>query len=236
MLSKILNARITMLIASLILAFILYVNATSTSVQNAGTATGGQVYSATLKNLPVNLSYNSNEYFITGYTSSATVYLTSYNQIKLNQQTTSDMRTFSLSANLTDLGVGTHRVPIKINNLPTALNAQVSPTEMSVTIEHKTTATMTISAVVNSSLIPAGYKVTSTTTSPQSVTVTAGTNSIKNIARIEAVLPTSADLHDDFTGTVNLIAVNKNGDIVPAILSKSSVTLTIKVDKTSSSS
>lgn len=232
MTSKFFNSRIFFIILSIIFAVFLYFNANNTSAQNTGTAnSGGQVYSTVLKNIPVTLKYDSSKYFVTGYASSANVTLTSYNQIKLLQEESTDLRTFTLFSDLRSLSVGKHEVPIKAENLPTTINAQLSPSVMSVTIENKTSQSYSIQSVIDTKLLPAGFTIDETTVSPSKVTVTAGTNSIKNIAKIEAVLPSNADLTDDYNGQITLIAVNQSGQVVPALLSNSTAKLTVKVHK-----
>ncbi|MDR0298181.1 MAG: hypothetical protein LBI11_05995 [Streptococcaceae bacterium] len=237
MFAKIFNSRAFYIIVSILLACVLYLNATSNQALNSGsTNSGGQVYSSTLKNMPITLKYDTSKYFVSGYVSSATVTLTSYNQIKLTQQESSDSRTFSLVSDLTKLGIGTFTTPIKVTGLTSDVQSSVVPSSMSITIEKSVTKTFTITPIVAPELIPSGITIDSLSVDTASVKVTAGTNSIKNIAKIEAVLPSSSDLHSNFSGTVSLIAVDSSGNVVPAQIGKATVNLTVKVKTTSSSS
>lgn len=231
MIGKLFNSRLFFLIISIVFAIFLFFNANNNNQNRKSTNTGGQIYSTMLKNLPINIRYDQKSYFISGYVSSANVNLTSYNQIKLLQEESSDLRTLTLSSNLTGLGIGTHEVPIKVTNLPKVINAQITPNAMSVTIENKVKQKFQVTPVIDDKLIPSGYTIDTVATSPNSVIVTAGTDSIKNISKIEAILPSNVDLHEDYSGQINLIAVDSNGHVVPAMLSRSSVRLTVKVHK-----
>jgi YbbR domain-containing protein len=232
MISKILNSRAFLVIVSVVLAMILYANATTTTARNQGTnPTDGQVFSTTLTDIPIDIKYDNDKYFISGYTSTASVTLTSYNQIELLQEKSADKRTFKLVADLTKMTVGLHTVPISVEDLTKTVNAKTIPTTMSVTIEDKKTKSFKIIPVIDDSLIPEGYRKNIVTLSDEKVDVTAGTNSIKNIYRIEAVLPSSTDLERESTVTAGLIAVDETGKIVPAKLEKSTVKMTVEIEK-----
>lgn len=239
MISKILNSRVFLIVVSVVLALILYANATSTTARNEGkNPTDGQVFTATLTDIPIDIKYNDQKYFISGYTSTASVTLSSYNQIELLQEKSADKRTFKLVADLTQMSVGTHTVPISVENLTKTINAKTDPTSMSVVIENKKTKSFKINPIIDVSLIPEGYHIGTVTLSDTKVDVTAGTDSIKNITQIEAVLPSSTNLEDESTVTAGLIAVDKTDEIVPAKLDKSTIKMTIEIikDKPNSSS
>ncbi|GAB2027902.1 CdaR family protein [Lactovum odontotermitis] len=232
MISKILNSRGFLIIVSVILALILFANATSTTVRNQGkNQTDGQVFTATLTDIPIDIKYNDEKYFISGYTSTAAVTLSSYNQIELLQEKSADKRTFKLAADLTKMSPGTHTVPISVEDLTKTVNAKTNPTTMNVTVEKKQTKSFKISTVVDRSLVPEGYYLGLITLSDYKVNVTAGTHSIKNIDKIEAVLPSSTNLESESTATVGLIAVDKTGKIVPAKMDKSTVKMTVEIVK-----
>ncbi|MDR0300018.1 MAG: hypothetical protein LBI13_08105 [Streptococcaceae bacterium] len=234
MIPKLFNSKLFYIFISIVFAGFLFFNANSNSAQNDGSIqSGGQVYTATLENIPISLQYNGNKYFISGYTSTATVTLSSSNQVEILQEKSTDLRSFKLLADLSEFGAGTHTVPIVVKNLSSNINARTNPSSFSVTIENKKTKDFTIDAIVDKTLVPDGYTLTDASTNPSKVAVTAGTNSIKNIYKVQAVLPSDTDLTKETTIAVNLEAIDSSGKVVPASFSQNSVKMTVKLIKNS---
>ena len=91
----------------------------------------------TVESVPVDIKYDSDKYFISGYSYDAEVYLTATTQLALTTETTSDTRHFKLVADLSNFGPGTSHVPIQVKNLPDGMSAQVSPSTLTATIGKK---------------------------------------------------------------------------------------------------
>ena len=83
------------------------------------------------------MKYDSDKYFISGYSYGAEVYLTSTNRIKLDSEVNNDTRNFKIVADLTHSHPGTVSVNLRVENLPSGVTATVSPDKISVTIGKK---------------------------------------------------------------------------------------------------
>ncbi|MBT1022660.1 hypothetical protein KJW59_20230, partial [Enterococcus faecium] len=66
-----------------------------------------------------------------------TVKLSSANRVQLNAEANEDTRMFRVTADITKLGEGTHEVPLKIQNLSSAVTAKIEPSTITVTVEKK---------------------------------------------------------------------------------------------------
>ncbi|HEY0222816.1 MAG TPA: CdaR family protein [Lactovum miscens] len=230
--SRLINSKPFYVLVSILFAVFLFLNVNSSAALNDGSVQpGGQVYTATLENIPISVQYNFDKYFISGYNSTATVTLSSNNQVEILQEKSTDLRTFKLVADLSDIGTGTHTIPIVVKNLSSDMNAKTSPNSLAITVERKKSKVFDVSPIVDKSLIPENYTLTSITTSPSRVVVIAGTDSINNVKLVQAVLPSDTDLTKETTITVNLQAVDRSGKIVPAIFSQTSVRMTVKLSK-----
>ncbi|MFV0555774.1 MAG: CdaR family protein [Lactovum sp.] len=237
MISKIFNSRFFYFLFSLLLAFFLFLNANASGLETTGSIKdAGQVYSEILENVPITLVYDSEKYFVSSENNTATVTLTSNNQILLSQEKSIETRKFELKLDLTKMKIGEHQVPISVIELPTSVSAETNPINVNVTIEDKKSKEFTIVPIVDESLIPEGYKYNGVSLDTQKVKVTAGTSSIDNVAEVQAVLPSATDLTKEKTVTVNLVTVNEDGDIVPASLSKTAIKMTILITKETSNS
>lgn len=220
------------ILVSLFFAIVLFFNANAvqlkTSNVNINTV---ETHSATLYDVPIEFKYDSDKYFISGYDGSTNVYLTSYNLVRLNAEKANDTRSFHLVADLTHVKEGTVEVPIRVMELATGVNAQVDPSNISVTIEKKAAKKFDIEPVVSDKLLPDGYHLKNFSIDKTKVKVTSGASTITQIAKVQAVLPSDVILDNDYTGRVYLQAVDKEGKVLSARLSPASVTMTVDIER-----
>ncbi|MFC4651950.1 YbbR-like domain-containing protein [Lactococcus nasutitermitis] len=233
MTNKFFTSKLFYILVSVFFAIVLFFNASAISIRNEGLRTSGEVYTTALSNVPIELKYDSNKYFVSGYNSVATVHLSGYNRLQISNEENTATRDFYLSADLTKVAEGTSNVPVRIEQLPNGVDAEISPTTISVTIEKKATENFDVKSEVNPTQLPTGFSVASVSLSESKVKVTAGVNSIKKIKRIVAELPSDVLLTDNYSGTVALRAVDSKGKIQSAQISPANVKLKVSVDKLS---
>ncbi|MCJ1978114.1 CdaR family protein [Lactococcus paracarnosus] len=225
-----LSSKIIYILISVFFAVILFFNANAVLLKNSSERTNtSETHSTTIYDMPIDLKYDNDRYFVSGYDGTANVYLTSYNQVRLTAEKTPDTRSFHLVADLSKAKEGTVEVPIRVVELATGVNAQVDPGNISVTIEKKASKTFDITPVVSEKQLPLGYKLTSISTDKKTVTVTSGASIITQIARVEAVLPSDVILDNNFSGKVFLRAVDSSGKVLPTKLSPTSVKMQVEV-------
>ncbi|MEI3643910.1 YbbR-like domain-containing protein [Lactococcus cremoris] len=231
MANKFFNSKTFYILASVFFAIVLFFNANATSIRNQGTNQSGEVYTATINNVPVELKYNSNKYFVSGYNSSATVHLSGYNRLSITNEENSDTRNFFLSVDLTKLKTGKFDVPIRIEQLPGGVTATIEPKTMNITVEDKAKKEFEVTPKADSTQLPEGFTIDSLTVSDEKVKVTAGNESIQKIYAIEAALPNDVNLTENYSGTVTLHAVDSAGKILPAQIEPSTTHLKVTVNK-----
>ena len=221
------------ILASIFFAVILFFNASSAALRNQGNSTTGEVYTTTISNVPIEIKYNSDEYFASGYNNTANVYLTSYNRVQINTEENPDSRNFYLVVDLSNAKEGTVTMPVRIQQLPNGINAQIEPTTLTVRLEKKASAEFNVTPLIEQAQLPDGFKVNDIKLSQEKVKVTAGETSIKQIHAIQAALPSDAYLNDDYSGTVTLHAVDADGKLLPAQISPATVQMKVSVEKPS---
>ncbi|MCT4425173.1 CdaR family protein [Lactococcus cremoris] len=231
MANRFFNSKTFYILASVFFAIVLFFNANATSIRNQGTNQSGEVYTATINNVPVELKYNSNKYFVSGYNSSATVHLSGYNRLSITNEENSDTRNFFLSVDLTKLKTGKFDVPIRIEQLPGGVTATREPKTMNITVEDKAKKEFEVTPKADSTQLPEGFTIDSLTVSDEKVKVTAGNESIQKIYAIEAALPNDVNLTENYSGTVTLHAVDSAGKILPAQIEPSTTHLKVTVNK-----
>jgi YbbR domain-containing protein len=219
------------ILVSLFFAIVLFFNANAVKLRSPNAKIDAvETHSTTLYDVPIDFKYDSNQYFISGYDGSANVYLTSYNLVRLNAEKDTDTRSFRLIVDLQHAKEGTIEVPIRVLELATGVNAQVEPSNISVTIEKKAVKTFEAVPVVSDKLLPEGYHLKHVTIDKENVKVTSGASIITQIAKVQAVLPSDVILDNDYSGKVYLQAVDKEGKVLPAKISPVFVNMTVDVD------
>ena len=222
-----------LILISFFLALLLFLTATVNTTNKVGTQISGatETYTHTLTNVPIDLKYDNDKYFVSGYSYEAKVYLSSVNRVKLDSEINSDTRQFKVVADLSNVKTGTQTVKLKITNLPSDVTATVEPKAISVTIGKKKTKTFDVVTNVPSSQVAEGYEVTNVETSLKTAKVTSDESIISRIDHVEASLPEDEVLTGDYSGKFNLQAVAKDGTVLAGIISPSKAKLSVSVTK-----
>lgn len=227
------NSQVWLVVVSIIFAILLFLTATSSNYNRTDSQVSGatETYTHTLTNVPIDIKYDSDKYFISGYSYETEVYLTSINRVKLDSEINSDTRSFKVVANLTKYGEGTQTVPLKVTNLPTGVTATASPSHISVTIGKKKTKTFAVKGEVDSNQIASGYELKKVSTDLSEVEVTSDESIINQIDHVVAKLPESEVLDSDYSGRVALQAVAADGTILASAINPSKAKLDVAVKK-----
>lgn len=225
------NSQFWLVIVSIVVSVLLFLTAASSNYTKAGVQVSGAVetYTHTLENVPIDIKYDSDDYFISGYSYETEVYLTSINRVKLDSEINSDTRNFKVVADLTGLGEGTQTVSLKVKNLSSGVTAKVSPSNISVTIGKKKTKTFEVRGEVDSNQLASGYELKKVSTSISEVEVTSSESIIDQIDHVVAKLPETEVLDGDYSGRVALQAVAADGTILAAVISPSKAKLEVTV-------
>ena len=182
------------IVSSLFFAFVLFVYATSTNFQNSNTVrqVKSETYSNTIPNVPIDIQYDNNQYFISGFASEVSVILTGANRVTLASEMQESTRKFKVTADLKDASEGTIEVPLTIENLPNGLTAVATPQKITVKVGKKVRRdNMIVVPQIEQSQIDPKLQIDSVTVSNERVSVTTDQETVTKIDRIIAVLPTS---------------------------------------------
>lgn len=215
--------------------FALFLFATAKSTAYNATATRinrlTETYTHTLEDVPIDIKYNSEEYFISGYSYEAEVYLSSTNRIKLDSEINPDTRKFKVVADLTNVSEGTTKVSLEVKDLPSDVTADVRPATMTVTLGKKVTKSFPIEASVDQGQIAPGFVFQSSSLDVDTVEVTSDEAVIDQIDKVVAKLPEDAYLTRSFQDQVSLQALSANGTVLPGVFSPAKVELTVRLGK-----
>lgn len=234
MFKRIFTKRLWLALVSIFFAILLFLTANSVNYSSRNHTSGLlQTYSHTLENVPIDIKYDSNKYFISGYSYDTEVYLTSTNRVKLDSEINDDTRHFKVVADLSNAREGTNRVPLEVKNLPSGVSAESSPTTITVNVGKKKTKTFRVEGKINADQIADGYRLAKVSTGVSEVEVTSDEVTINQIDHVAAILPEEEILSKDYSSTVTLQAVSENGKILPSIINPTKTDLDVDVEELS---
>ena len=232
------SKKILYIVSSLFFACVLFIYATSNSFQNSLSVRqiSSETYTNTVSNVPIDIQYDSDEYFISGFTSEVSVALTGSNRVTLASEMQESTRKFRVVADLSKASEGTVEVPLKVENLPSGLSATVTPQKISVTIGKKASKKAEVRYLITDSQVAENVSISSVTLENREVTVTSDTDTLSRIDYVVAVLPTSVTITGNYSGTVPLQAVDANGNVLPSVVTPFETVMRVSTKTTSSGS
>lgn len=214
-------------ILSLFFAVLLFYNANSLSLTNE--ETNFNELTATAEKVPVNVTYNQDKYFISGFEQTVSVDLKSPNKILLDKESNAETRSFSVLMDLTKYKEGTHEVPLQIVGLPASIKGTIKPNKLSVTIEKKKSNKFPVDAAIDNKIFSNGFQVERTDIDPANVTISGGEDSIKHVSKVIAGISDKSDISSDFSQKVKVYAVDSKGDPVNVKIEPESVRVDVSV-------
>lgn len=230
--------RIWYILSSIFFALILFVYATSTNYQNNSNVrqNRSETYTNTITNVPIDVKYDNDEYFISGFSSEVSVSLTGSNRVTLASEMQESTRKFKIVADLTNVKIGISEVKLSINNLPSGLTATVNPDKITVKVGKRVSKSVSVQTTITESQVAQGIQISNISFGDSKVTVFSDEDYMERIDHVEAVLPESDVISGHYTAVATLKAVDSNGTVIPSVISPYETTVKITTKTASSSS
>ena len=223
------------LILSIFLALLLFFYATTTNYKNSESSASNnesETYIHTLSGVPIDIEYDTNKYFISGFSSTVDVELRGSNRVLLQRESDESTRTFQVIADLRELTDGTQTVTLQLANLPPGVSATLAPDAITVKIGKKVSQSLAVEGVIYSNQLASGYSVSKVTVDVSSVKVTTDEETMAKIDHVEAVAVDISNLDSNYSGTAKLQAVDSDGNVLPVVLSETEANIQVVVTQT----
>ena len=220
---------------SIFLALLLFFYATTTNYKNSESSasnTESETYVHTLSGVPIDIEYDTNKYFISGFSSTVAVELEGSNRVLLQRESDESTRTFQVVADLRELTDGTQTVTLQLANLPPGVSATLAPDAITVKIGKKVSQSLAVEGVIYSNQLASGYSVSKVTVDVSSVKVTTDEETMAKIDHVEAVAVDISNLDSNYSGTAKLQAVDSDGNVLPVVLSETEANIQVVVTQT----
>ena len=220
---------------SIFFFFLLFFYATTTNYKNSESSASNnesETYIHTLSGVPIDIEYDMNKYFISGFSSTVAVELRGSNRVLLQRESDESTRTFQVVADLRELTDGTQTVTLQLANLPPGVSATLAPDAITVKIGKKVSQSLAVEGVIYSNQLASGYSVSKVTVDVSSVKVTTDEETMAKIDHVEAVAVDISNLDSNYSGTAKLQAVDSDGNVLPVVLSETEANIQVVVTKT----
>ena len=219
------------IISSIFFALVLFAYATSSNYQrgNGNRPIGSETYTNTIQSVPIQIKYDSDKYFISGFTSEVSVQLTGSNRVALASEMQENTRNLRVVADLSKAPLGSVDIPLSVENLPNGLSATVTPANVTIKIGKKVSKTVEIRAVVPDNQFEEGLSLDTVTTSTARVQVVSDQETLEKVDHVVASLPENIKVTGNYTASVALQAVDKDGNVLPSVINPTEVELKIHV-------
>lgn len=220
---------------SIFLALLLFFYATTTNYKNSESSASNnesETYVHTLSGVPIDIEYDMNKYFISGFSSTVAVELRGSNRVLLQRESDESTRTFQVVADLRELTDGTQTVTLQLANLPPGVSATLAPDAITVKIGKKVSQSLAVEGVIYSNQLASGYSVSKVTVDVSSVKVTTDEETMAKIDHVQAVAVDISNLDSNYSGTAKLQAVDSDGNVLPVVLSETEANIQVVVTQT----
>ncbi|MGO3732785.1 MAG: CdaR family protein [Vagococcus sp.] len=217
-------------ILSLFFAILLYYNANSITQDVVSNQPVFNELEAVSENVPINVTYNQDKYFISGYEQTVDVEMKSPNKILLDKESNSETRSFSVIMDLTKYKEGTFEVPLEVVGMPGSIKAKIKPNKLHVIIEKKENNSFKVEPAIDSNIFANGYEMKQASVEPSNVTLSAGTDTLKQVDRVIAGVSDKKDVTNDFSQKVKVYAINAKGEPLSVHIEPDAVKVNVEVD------
>ena len=230
--------KIMYLLGSLIMAILLSIYATGRS-ETWGTRSGSQQSNQTVSipsfsnnhtetiSMPVQISgIDTDKYIIDGVPNTVNVRVTGPTALVTAAKNT---KNFTVSINLSSLTDGKHTLPLRVQGLNQNLTYHLSENNLDVSIYRRATAYFTVQTNYNTDAIAEGYHVGTVSTTVTNVEVMGRSSLVNSVSQVVANVQLPRNTKTSTSHTVELQALDENGDPVAVTMSPQTTTVRIPI-------
>ena len=227
-----LESKLGLGIVSFLLALFMFSNANNIfeEINLFGSDETQQDESEFIENVPVEVLYDNESFYVSGIPEEVTVELGGSNSdIKLLQAT----RNFEVILDLRNREIGEHEVFFTVNGLPEEVSATVQPETANVTIQNLVSQTFEVQAEVSEGRIGSSYQLESVNVEPGTVVVSGGESTMNRIQYVRAMMSDTSSITDERVEETEVSAFDAQYTKLDVRIEPSTVRIEIDVNELS---
>ncbi|MFS8630530.1 MAG: YbbR-like domain-containing protein [Bacillales bacterium] len=213
-------------IMALILALLLFENVIDQKMPEEENVPPGQE-TEVIEEVPVKVYYDTENLVVSGVPKTVTLELTGPRNIV--QQAITQQK-YEVYVDLSDVELGTQKVPIQIRNISDKIDVNIDPPTAIVTVQEKITAGFSVEAEFNSGLLPKGYTIKQKLVEPKRVKITGAKDVVESIAYVKATLDLKDEIKETLTEQAEVQAFDKNLNKLDVAVEPEKVKVTLVVE------
>lgn len=218
------------LFVSLILALFMFASANKIFEDFNLFGQSGGNNTITIENVPVELKYDEEEYYVTGAQKTVQVNF-SGTPSKLKQIQATD--NFNVILDLRNYELGEFEVTYEVEGIPEDVTATVLPKKTMVSIQNLVEQTFEVQAEVNESRLSSNYTIESITTDPEVVTVRGGEDDMARIQYVRAMISGTENITDAIRESAEVSVFDGVYNKLDVVIEPQKVAVDIKVKENS---
>ncbi|KAA9234644.1 hypothetical protein F6I37_01450 [Aerococcus mictus] len=234
--NKLYENKAAMIFFSLLLALFLFIFVKAERYNNNPVSfftNISETKSETISDVPVYVSGDVDDYYITGLPETVSVEISGPSNI-IDQ--TLQAREFKVvTENLEELGEGSHYVQLTMTNISKDLNYRISPSSVEINIAQLQSQKYPVEIHVNPTNLAPGYEIHATKATPAEVTLTGSAESLSKISSVSVDVSLPNNTNSDYHGSGRVIVKDREGNILNITANPSQVGVDIAIGKQGSS-
>jgi YbbR domain-containing protein len=212
-------------ILALVLSVLLYFSIpTGTKLTDVNVP--GRQTSATIKNIPVKVYYDTENLVVSGIPN--TVDITVKGPIT-HVQSAKALKNFEVFVDLTDAKIGKQKAKLVVKDLSDKLKATIKPASVDVTVQEKITKEFKVEAEFNNSQIEEGFSAGQPVVQPNKVKITGPKSVIDRITYVKATLESTDKLKETITKEAPIQVLDKDLNKLDVVVEPETVKVTIPI-------
>lgn len=180
---------------------------------------------ATMK-VPLQVTVNSQRYVVTGYPQSVRLKVSGPAALVT---TTANTQNFKVYLNLNGLGVGHHRVKVRVSGLNSELKAQLTPATVNVDLQPRSTITAPVVVQLSDRAVASGFQLGKPKPSMQNVQISGAKSEVAKVDKVIAYVSVPRGLNTTLRRQVTLQALDKHGRTLNVVIMPDAITVTVPV-------
>ncbi|WP_059171538.1 YbbR-like domain-containing protein [Bacillus sp. FJAT-27445] len=211
-------------IVALLLAILLYSSVPTEGKKLNEIYVPGDETTETIKDVPVNAYYDTKNLIVTGIPETVNMKITGP---KSHVQNAKTLRNFEVYVDLEGAQVGNQSVKLKVRELSDKLDAVLSPSTVTISVQERITKEFSVEPEYNTSMVKEGFAASPPKVSPDKVKITGARDIIDSITYVKATVDLKRPLEQTTTRDAKIRVFDKELNKLSVIVEPDSVEVTI---------
>lgn len=223
---KLLETSWFMKVVALVLALLLFDAVYDPDKDVSNIYVPGQQGTEVIADVPVKSYYDTENLVITGVPETVEVTIKGPQNVL---QPTIKQRNFEVYVDLSDVELGTERVPLKISNISDKLKVTIDPAYVDVNIQEKITNEYKVDVDFDTSLLENGYISEAPSVTPSNVRIIGSKDVVERISYVKASVDLKGPINETIAKEVEVQAFDRNMNKLDVTIDPGTVEVVIPV-------